>query len=51
MSKARDIETGEIVALKRIRFKLDSGGMPIQILREIALLRQLQRYQQPHIVR
>lgn len=46
--KARDRETGEIVALKRIRLEADDEGIPSTAIREIALLKELQH---PNIVR
>lgn len=48
---ARDTETGDIVALKQMRFAMTEDGVPTAILREIALLKQLQRFEHPNIVR
>ncbi|CAM9477160.1 unnamed protein product [Phaeothamnion confervicola] len=39
--KARDKETDEIVALKRIRLEVEDEGIPSTALREISLLREL----------
>jgi serine/threonine protein kinase len=39
--KARDRETEEIVALKRIRLEVEDEGIPSTALREISLLREL----------
>ncbi|ORX67813.1 Pkinase-domain-containing protein [Linderina pennispora] len=39
--KARNKETGQIVALKRMRIDMDREGFPITAMREIRLLRQL----------
>jgi len=39
---ARNKETGEIVALKKIRMEKEKDGLPISSLREIALLKSLQ---------
>lgn len=39
--KARDRETNEIVALKRIRLEVEDEGIPSTALREISLLREL----------
>ena len=39
--KARDRETDEIVALKRIRLEVEDEGIPSTALREISLLREL----------
>lgn len=49
--RARNCETGEIVALKTMNFTLTEDGVPMSILREISLLKQLQRFQHPNIVR
>lgn len=46
--KARDIETGEIFALKKIRLESEDEGIPSTAIREIALLKELQH---PNIVR
>mmetsp|Transcript_4717 Transcript_4717/g.6554 ORF Transcript_4717/g.6554 Transcript_4717/m.6554 type:complete len:299 (-) Transcript_4717:153-1049(-) len=39
--KARDLQTNEIVALKRIRLEVEDEGIPSTALREISLLREL----------
>ena len=39
--KARNKETGEIVALKRVRLDDDDEGVPSSALREICLLREV----------
>lgn len=39
--KARDLQTDEIVALKRIRLEVEDEGIPSTALREISLLREL----------
>jgi len=39
--KAQDMETGEIVAVKRIRLDNEEEGVPITALREISLLKEL----------
>ena len=49
--KARDRLTGAIVALKTMRFSLTEDGVPMAILREISLLKQLERFDHPNIVR
>ena len=36
--RAKDISSGEIVALKRVRMEKDKEGLPISSLREINLL-------------
>jgi len=42
VTKARNIKTNEIVALKKIRKQQDEEGVPSSALREIALLKELQ---------
>ena len=49
--KASDKVTGDIVAMKQIRFVLTEDGVPMSILREIALLKQLQKFNHPNVVR
>lgn len=39
--KARDITTGEIVALKKIRLEAEDEGVPSTAIREISLLKEL----------
>ena len=51
MFKARDRITGDVVALKTMRFALTEDGVPMAILREISLLKQLERFRHPNIVR
>lgn len=46
--KAKDLETGDIVALKRIRLEVEDEGIPSTALREISLLRELDH---PNIVK
>jgi len=45
--KARDKQTDEIVAMKRIRMEIEDEGIPSTTLREISVLRQLKH---PNIV-
>eukprot|EP00937_MAST-01D_sp_MAST-1D-sp2_P004337 g4337.t1 len=45
--KAEDLQTGNIVALKRIRLEVEDEGVPSTALREISLLRELEH---PNIV-
>jgi len=50
--RARDRENdGQIVALKRLRVQASEEGMPLATVREIALLKQLERFDHPNIVR
>ncbi|XP_022115398.1 cyclin-dependent kinase 6 [Pieris rapae] len=50
--KARDLHNGgQIVAMKKVKVALTEDGIPLSTLREIALLRQLEAYQHPNIVR
>ena len=51
MYRARNSETGEIVALKTMNFTLTEDGVPMAILREISLLKQLEKFDHPNIVR
>jgi len=46
--KARDVDTNEIRALKKIRLESEDEGIPSTAIREIALLKELQH---PNIVR
>jgi serine/threonine protein kinase len=46
--KARDIRTGMIVALKKIRLEQEEEGVPSTAIREIALLKELNN---PYVVR
>jgi cyclin-dependent kinase len=39
--KARDVDTGEIYALKVIKLESDDEGIPSTAIREIALLKEL----------
>lgn len=41
MYKARDINTQELVALKKVRLEHEKEGFPITAVREIKILRQL----------
>ena len=53
--KARDTETGHVVALKKIRLEAEDEGVPSTAIREISLLKELKddnivRYV-PHLAR
>jgi serine/threonine protein kinase len=45
--KAQDRQTGELVALKKIRLEGEDEGVPSTALREISLLKELQH---PNVV-
>uniref|UniRef100_A0A1B6H2H0 cyclin-dependent kinase n=1 Tax=Cuerna arida TaxID=1464854 RepID=A0A1B6H2H0_9HEMI len=50
--KARDLSNnGATVALKRIIVPSTEEGVPISTLREVAMLKQLDKYEHPHVVR
>ncbi len=49
--RARDKSSDTIVALKKMRFNLTEDGVPMAILREISLLKQLEKFDHPNIVR
>ena len=50
--KARDRNNdGQMVALKKVRVPLAETGVPISILREISVLKQLQRFDHPNVVK
>lgn len=49
--KARNRKNNTFVALKKVRVPLSDDGIPMNTLREIALLKQLDTYEHPNIVR
>lgn len=49
--KARDTESGQFVALKSVRVQTDQNGLPISTVREVALLRRLEQFDHPNVVR
>ena len=49
--KAKDATSGLVVALKRVRVPVTEDGLPTSTLREIAALKQLERFEHPQIVR
>lgn len=49
--KARDRSTNTIVALKKVKVPLTEDGLPMNTLREISLLKQLDTHEHPNIVR
>lgn len=46
-----DVKTNRIVAMKRIRVQITEEGLPISTIREIAYLRQLEKYDHENIVK
>lgn len=50
--KARDLaHEGQFVALKKVRVPLTEEGVPLGTLREIALLKHLESFEHPNVVR
>ncbi|KAI4881149.1 hypothetical protein NFI96_020117 [Prochilodus magdalenae] len=49
--KARDRESGQFVALKSVRVQTDQEGLPLSTVREVALLRRLEQFDHPNIVK
>lgn len=49
--KARDTESGRFVALKSVRVQTDQNGLPVSTVREVALLRRLEQFDHPNVVR
>ena len=49
--KARDLKTDTVVAMKKVKIQLGEDGVPMNVLREISLLRHLGKYNHPNIVR
>jgi serine/threonine protein kinase len=49
--KGHDLKTNRVVAMKRIRIQITPEGMPISTIREIAYLRQLEKYDHDNIVK
>jgi len=48
---ARNKETNEVVALKKVRMDNEKEGFPITAIREIRILKQLNRMDHPNVVR
>lgn len=42
---------GQFVALKKIRIPMTEIGVPVSILREISVLKQLQTFDHPNVVK
>jgi hypothetical protein len=49
--KAKDATSGQVIALKKVRVPITEDGLPTSTLREIAALKQLERFEHPQIVR
>lgn len=49
--KARDTESGRFVALKSVRVQTDQDGLPISTVREVALLKRLEQFDHPNVVK
>ncbi|XP_040437498.1 cyclin-dependent kinase 4, partial [Falco naumanni] len=49
--KARDRRSGRFVALKNVRVQATENGLPLSAVREVALLRRLEHFDHPNIVR
>lgn len=49
--KARDKVSGRFVALKSVRVQADQNGLPVSTVREVALLRRLEQFDHPNVVR
>uniref|UniRef100_A0A8C3HXV0 Cyclin-dependent kinase 4 n=1 Tax=Chrysemys picta bellii TaxID=8478 RepID=A0A8C3HXV0_CHRPI len=49
--KARDLQTGKFVALKNVRVQTNENGLPLSTVREVALLKRLEHFDHPNIVR
>ncbi|XP_078390599.1 cyclin-dependent kinase 4 isoform X2 [Cetorhinus maximus] len=49
--KARDSRSGKFVALKNVRVQRDEDGVPPSTVREVALLKRLEHFDHPNIVR
>uniref|UniRef100_A0A8C7CRI9 Cyclin-dependent kinase 4 n=1 Tax=Oncorhynchus kisutch TaxID=8019 RepID=A0A8C7CRI9_ONCKI len=49
--KARDLESGQFVALKSVRVQTNQDGLPISTVREVALLKRLEQFDHPNVVK
>lgn len=49
--KARDKDSGQFVALKSVRVQTNQDGLPLSTVREVALLKRLEQFDHPNIVR
>lgn len=49
--KARDLQTGKFVAVKDVRVQSNENGLPLTAVREVALLKRLEHFDHPNVVR
>ncbi|XP_064408495.1 cyclin-dependent kinase 4 isoform X2 [Latimeria chalumnae] len=49
--KARDLQSGKFVALKSVKVHTTEEGLPLSTVREVALLKRLEHFDHPNIVR
>ncbi|XP_063230163.1 cyclin-dependent kinase 4 [Bacillus rossius redtenbacheri] len=49
--KARNVASDAVVAMKKVRVPFTEEGIPTSTMREIAMLKQLDQYEHPNIVR
>ncbi|XP_036386425.1 cyclin-dependent kinase 4 [Megalops cyprinoides] len=49
--KARDRQSGQFVALKSVRVQTDQDGLPLSTVREVALLKRLEQFDHPNVVK
>ncbi|XP_042304012.1 cyclin-dependent kinase 4 isoform X1 [Sceloporus undulatus] len=49
--KARDLQSGKFVALKNVRVQNSENGLPHSTVREVALLKRLENFDHPNVVR
>lgn len=49
--RARDKSSGEAVAIKKIRIASSEEGMPMSMIREVSMLKLLENFEHPNIVR
>uniref|UniRef100_A0A8D0H8V0 Cyclin-dependent kinase 4 n=1 Tax=Sphenodon punctatus TaxID=8508 RepID=A0A8D0H8V0_SPHPU len=49
--KARDLQSGKFVALKNVRVQSNENGLPLSTVREVALLKRLENFDHPNVVR
>uniref|UniRef100_A0A3P9HWD9 Protein kinase domain-containing protein n=1 Tax=Oryzias latipes TaxID=8090 RepID=A0A3P9HWD9_ORYLA len=43
--------SGKFVALKNVRVQTDQNGLPVSTVREVALLKRLEQFDHPNVVR